>query len=92
MQIVLRAIAEPHRREILRLISPAELSGSDVAGHFQLTRPAVSQHLRVLVRAGLITRREQGTRRFYRIRPDSLTELRRFLDELDTAARPHAGD
>src|SRR5438552_10196156 len=81
MEIALRAIAEPHRREILRLVWDAELSAGEIASHFEVTRPAVSQHLTVLKEAGLVDERRDGTRRLYRARPEGLAELRAFLDE-----------
>lgn len=76
---VLRAIAEPHRREILRLASN-EISAGEIASHFELTRPAVSQHLRVLREAGLVGERRDGARRLYRARPEALAELREYLE------------
>jgi DNA-binding transcriptional ArsR family regulator len=81
MEAVLRAIAEPRRRKILRLIGSRELSAGEIAARFEVTRPAISQHLTVLKRAGLICERREGTRRIYRARPDGLAELRGFLDE-----------
>jgi|SRR5580704_6208656 DNA-binding transcriptional ArsR family regulator len=80
MEAVLRAIAEPRRRKILQLISSRELSAGEIASRFEVTRPAISQHLTVLKRAGLVCERREGTRRIYRARPDGLTELRGFLD------------
>jgi DNA-binding transcriptional ArsR family regulator len=80
MEASLRAIAEPRRREILRLIWDAELPAGAIAAHFAVTRPAVSQHLRVLKDAGLIAERRAGTRRLYRARPETLAELRDYLD------------
>jgi DNA-binding transcriptional ArsR family regulator len=81
MDLVLQAIAEPRRREILRLVRDAELSSGEIAAHFDVTRPAISQHLQVLVAAGLVSMRRQATRRLYRARPEGLAELRSFLDE-----------
>lgn len=81
MENVLRALAEPRRVNILRLVRERELSAGEIAAHFEVTRPAVSQHLRVLVEAGLLKERRSGTRRLYRLRPDGLVELRRFLSE-----------
>jgi DNA-binding transcriptional ArsR family regulator len=75
----LRAIAEPRRREILRLIHHRELSSGEIAAHFAVTRPAISQHLSVLEQAGLVQVRREGTRRLYRTRPEGLEELRAFL-------------
>ena len=77
-----RALAEPRRREILRLVRDDERSAGDIASHFDVTRPAISQHLRVLKEAGLVTERRDGTRRLYRLRTEGLDELRAFLDEL----------
>ena len=77
---VLQAIAAPHRREILLLISDKERSSGDIATHFELTRPAISQHLQVLVAADLVTVRTKGTQRFYRAHPEGFSELRSFLE------------
>ena len=81
VEAALKAIAAPHRRTILRLVTDAELSAGEIAAHFELTRPAVSQHLGVLKEAGLVSERRNGTRRLYRARPEGLVELRTFLDE-----------
>ncbi len=75
-----RAIAEPRRREILGLIREEELSAGDIASRFDVTRPAISQHLTVLKDAGLVSERREGTRRIYSARPEGLAELREFLD------------
>ena len=56
------------------------MSAGEIASHFEVTRSAVSQHLRVLKHAGLLTERRSGTRRIYRIRPEGLAELREFID------------
>lgn len=80
MEEALRAIAEPRRRQILALVRDDELSAGEIAGHFDVTRPAVSQHLTVLKEAGLVTERRDGTRRLYRARPQGLAELRQFLE------------
>ena len=77
----LRAIAEPRRREILSLVRGEELAAGTIASHFDVTRPAISQHLRVLVDAGLVSVRREGTSLLYRTRPEGLAELRRFIDE-----------
>jgi DNA-binding transcriptional ArsR family regulator len=76
----LKAIAEPRRREILRLIWDAERSAGDIAAQFDVSRPAISQHLRVLKEADLIVERREGTRRWYRARPEGLDGLRDYLD------------
>jgi DNA-binding transcriptional ArsR family regulator len=78
---VMRAIAEPRRRAILRLVSDTELPAGSIAVHFDVSRPAISQHLGVLKEAGLVTERRNGTQRLYRARPEGLIEVRTFLDE-----------
>ena len=82
MQTAIEAIAEPRRREILRLVRSAELPAGAIASHFgDVTRPAISQHLRVLREAGLLEERRDGTRRLYRARPEGLGDLRVFLEQ-----------
>ncbi|MDG6106338.1 helix-turn-helix transcriptional regulator [Dactylosporangium aurantiacum] len=79
----LRAIAEPRRRSILRLVASAELAAGEIAAAFDgVTRTAISQHLAVLKSAGLIDERRDGTRRLYRARPEGLAGLREFLDDM----------
>lgn len=77
-----RALAEPHRREILRLVAGAELPAGEIARAFDVSRPAISQHIAVLKDAGLVTERRVGTRRFYRAEPRRLPEIRGYLDDL----------
>ncbi|TVT13254.1 helix-turn-helix transcriptional regulator [Amycolatopsis acidiphila] len=88
----LRALAEPRRRAILRLVAADELAAGEIAESFDVSRTAVSQHLTVLKNAGLLAERRDGTRRLYRARPEGLAGLRQFLDDmwassLDTARR-----
>ena len=80
MHDALQAIAGPRRREILRLVRDRELSVGEIAEHFEVTRPAISQHLRVLKDAGLVSDRPQGTRRMYRALPEGLAEVRAYLE------------
>jgi DNA-binding transcriptional ArsR family regulator len=80
MQTAIQALAEPRRREILQLIRDHELTAGEIASGFDVSRPAISQHLGVLKEAGLVTERREGTRRFYRARPEGLKELREFLE------------
>jgi DNA-binding transcriptional ArsR family regulator len=82
MDEALRALAEPRRRAILRLVAHTELAAGEIAGCFDVTRTAVSQHLTVLKNAGLLTERRVATRRLYRARPDGLAGLREFLDQM----------
>ena len=86
---VLRALADPHRRQILRLVQHDELPAGQIAAHFDLTQQAVSQHLTVLKRAGLLAERREGTRRLYMLRSESLQPMRSLLDEIwpDALAR-----
>jgi DNA-binding transcriptional ArsR family regulator len=81
VEAALKAIAAPHRRTILRLVAETELAAGEIAANFELTRPAISQHLTVLKEAGLVSERRNGTRRLYRARPEGLAELKAFLDE-----------
>jgi DNA-binding transcriptional ArsR family regulator len=80
MEAALRAIAEPNRRRILALVAQEELSAGQIASHFEVTRPAVSQHLGVLREAGLVSERRAGARRLYRARPEGLAEVRAFVE------------
>ena len=81
MEAALKAIAAPRRRQILTLVRDGELSAGEIAANFDVTRPAVSQHLNVLKEAGLVTERRNGTRRLYRARPEGLAQLKAFLEE-----------
>jgi DNA-binding transcriptional ArsR family regulator len=81
METALKAIAAPRRRAILRLVRDDELSAGEIASHFEVTRPAVSQDLTLLKEAGLVDERRNGTRRLYRARPEGLADLRDFLAE-----------
>ena len=80
METALKALAEPRRTRILMLVRDGELSAGEIASHFEISRPAVSQHLTVLREAGLVDERRNGTRRLYRVRPEGLAELRKFLE------------
>jgi DNA-binding transcriptional ArsR family regulator len=86
----LRALAEPRRRAILQLVAHDELAAGEIAAAFDVTRPAVSQHLTVLKEAGLLTERREGTRRLYGARPEGLAELREMLDDLWASALDRA--
>jgi DNA-binding transcriptional ArsR family regulator len=82
----LKALAEPRRREILRLVWMHELPATDIADHFgEVTRSAISQHLSVLKTAGLVIERRDGTRRLYRADRNEMKKLRKFLDEFWTS-------
>jgi DNA-binding transcriptional ArsR family regulator len=80
-----RALAEPRRREILRMVWSVEMSASHIAATFDdITRSAVSQHLGVLRGAELILERRDGTRRLYRANHAEMARLRSFLDNFWT--------
>jgi DNA-binding transcriptional ArsR family regulator len=82
----LKALAEPRRREIVRLVWSQELAATDIADRFRdVSRPAISQHLSVLKEADLVTERRDGTRRLYRANPHTVAELRTFLDDYWTS-------
>lgn len=80
MDSIIQAIAEPNRRAILQIVAKRELSAGEIAEHFSISRPAVSQHLTVLKEAGLLLERREGTSRFYKTRPEGFRELREFLE------------
>ena len=84
METALKAIAAPRRRQILTLVRDGELSAGEIASHFAVTRPAVSQDLTLLKEAGLVSERRNGTRRLYQARPEGMVELRAFLEEFWT--------
>jgi DNA-binding transcriptional ArsR family regulator len=79
---VLRALADPHRRQILRLVRGGELAAGEIASHFDATQQAVSHHLQVLARAGLLSERRDGVRRLYALDPLALDPVREMLTEL----------
>jgi DNA-binding transcriptional ArsR family regulator len=78
-EAALRAIASPRRREILRLVWSQELSSGDIASHFDVSWPAISQNLRVLEGCGLISERRLGTARYYRANRKRLGPLKAIL-------------
>ena len=79
---VFEAIAQPTRREILRMLAGGELNAGAIAERFDVSQPAVSQHLKVLREAGLVSERREGTRRLYSVRPEGLQDLHDFIAEL----------
>jgi DNA-binding transcriptional ArsR family regulator len=78
--MVLRALSEPRRVAILRLMRNRELRAGQMAGNFRTTRSAISQHQRVLINAELLSERRRGTRRLYRLRAKGFAQLRALLD------------
>lgn len=81
-EAVFKAIAEPRRRSILRLVSGEPKSVNEIAKHFDVTQQAISQHLQVLKEAGLLAVRAEAQRRLYMVRQDGLADVREFLEEL----------
>jgi len=80
----LKALAEPNRREILRLVSDNPRSVGDIAGHLDITAQAVSRHLKVLREAGLVDERREGTRHLFLVRPDGFAAVQEFLADFWT--------
>lgn len=80
MPDALSAAAEPTRRRLLQLLATGPRTVSELAEHFTVTRPAISQHLAVLTDAGLVTARKDGRQRFYSVVPAGITQLRAEID------------
>jgi DNA-binding transcriptional ArsR family regulator len=78
----LAALADPSRRAIFEALGRGPSAVGDLAQRFPISRPAVSQHLKVLKEAGLVVDEAAGTRRVYRIRPEGIAELRAYLDRM----------
>lgn len=76
-----KVVAAERRRRILRLVWNDELSAGEIAEHFDVSWPAVSQHLRILLDAGYVTQRREGNRRYYRAVPDALGSLRAVVED-----------
>lgn len=81
MDAVLKALAHPGRRTILRLVCDAEFTAGELADRAGMTKPGASQHLRLLREAGLVRVRVAANRRLYRVDQDRMGELRAFLDD-----------
>ncbi len=77
------ALADGTRRHLLEQIAVADRAVGELMAGLDISQAAVSQHLRVLREAGLVTSRKQGRHRYYRLRPAALTGLRDWLDELE---------
>jgi DNA-binding transcriptional ArsR family regulator len=76
----LQALGDPTRRSVLEQLRGGARAVGEIAAELPVSRPAVSQHLRVLKEAGLVTERQDGTRRLYRVDPDGLAALREYLE------------
>ena len=80
------ALADPTRREIFEKLSKHALSVGELAAELPVTRPAVSQHLKVLKDAGLVDVRQEGTRNVYAVDPKGVETMRRYLDRFWSSA------
>ena len=78
---VIEALADPTRRAVFELLREGPRPVGEIARELPVSRPAVSQHLRVLKEAGLVSERKDGTRRLYRVEPAGLAELRAYFDQ-----------
>jgi DNA-binding transcriptional ArsR family regulator len=78
----LAALGDPTRQSIVELLADGPRAVGDIAAHLPVSRPAVSQHLRVLKAAGLVTDRQAGTRRLYQLDPDGADAVRAYVDRL----------
>jgi DNA-binding transcriptional ArsR family regulator len=77
------ALADPTRRHLLERLAGSDLAVCELTAGVRISQAAVSQHLRILREAGLVSCRRDGRNSYYRLRPAALTELRAWLDELD---------
>ncbi|MEM9550291.1 MAG: metalloregulator ArsR/SmtB family transcription factor [Pseudomonadota bacterium] len=93
IDLTFAALADPTRRAIVSGLRGGARSVGDLAAGLPVSRPAVSQHLRVLTDAGLLSVEQQGTRRMYALIPQSVADLRRYLDNLwDDALAAYAAE
>ena len=76
------ALADPTRREIIEMLRSGPKNVAQLAGHLPVSRPAVSQHLKILSDAGLLAVTAKGTRRIYRLEATGVDDLRAYLDQL----------
>jgi DNA-binding transcriptional ArsR family regulator len=84
--VAIGALGDPTRRAIFEQLRSGPRAVGEIASELPVSRPAVSQHLRVLKDAGLVTERREGTRRLYRLDPEGLAEVRGYFDRFWTAA------
>lgn len=76
---VFQAIADPTRREVLRLLANKELAISEIAGYFPISRTAVTKHLHILSEANLVSGKKVGREKIYQLHPEPLTEVKQWL-------------
>lgn len=84
--VQIEALGDPTRRAVLERLLHGPRSVGEIAAGLPVSRPAVSQHLRVLKEASLVTERRDGTRRLYRLDPDGLADVRAYFDDFWTRA------
>src|SRR5688572_7802733 len=77
---VFRAVSDPTRRRLLELLRTADRSVAELVKPFRMSQPAISQHLRILRKAGLVSARRAGPRRLYRINPKPLAKVRQWVE------------
>lgn len=82
MYEILKAISEPNRIKILTLLKNEEMMAGEVASHFKVSRPAISQHLKILTDAGMLKEKRSGVKRLYSINHNAFLPLKEFLDEI----------
>jgi DNA-binding transcriptional ArsR family regulator len=80
--MALQALGDPTRREIFECLARRPLAVTDLANALPVSRPAVSQHLRVLRNAGLVMMRQRGTRHVYQVDPEGVEMMRQYLDRM----------
>jgi DNA-binding transcriptional ArsR family regulator len=85
-EVVLNALGDPTRRAVLRLLRKGPLPVGAIAQAFPISRPAISQHLKILKDAGLVTDSAVATRRLYELNPEAFHSLRAYFDEFWSAA------
>jgi DNA-binding transcriptional ArsR family regulator len=78
---VFQAIADPHRRAIMSLLANHQLTLNGVAENFDISRPAISRHIKILVECGLVTIRKQGREHYCEVRPEMLNEVADWITE-----------
>ena len=79
------AIGDPHRRQLVQLLADGEKTVTELTAHFAVSRSAISQHLLLLVKSGLITARKEGRNRYYRLQDGAIPRLQRIFETFWTA-------
>ena len=77
---VFQAVADPTRRQLLKMLGEQEMSVTQISGHFPISRTAVNKHLHILSDAGLVSHSKVGRETRYQLQPDRLMELKKWLD------------